>query len=243
MDGKSASISLELLRGITLGESYFDFRDRTIVNHDAKIPIRIATIGTIKKLVFHCDDATNWTPDRLSSFFVNERKFPICGYHYYIDQNKIYHMVGENIVTYHCAPFNTESVGFSINYFASHDEPLKIPLDVNIYQNAIRTAIYLCLKFKIPPLDDSLVGHRELPHTGFKVVFDKLTGKPNLSDKTQLIKTCPGLAINLNLFRQNVCKGIQSVLKQQLELSDFAIDGIFGPKSKQMFNLLTISNV
>ncbi len=240
MDGKS--ISVELLKQLTLDDKYFDYRDRTLVNHNMTIPTRDATIGRISKIVFHCDDATSWTPDRLSRFFVDERKFPICGYHYYVS-DKIYHMVDENIVTYHCAPFNTQSVGFSIDYYASHDEPLHIPLNPEVYDKAAGIATYLCLKFKVLPLVDSLVGHRELPYTGFKVMIDKLTGKPNLSDKTNLIKTCPGLAINLNKFRQDVARRVQIVLKQQLELVDFPIDGIFGPKSKNMFNLLTISNV
>ena len=63
-----------------------DFRSFTLVDPNKPIKTRVAG-EKVKRIVFHCTDANGWTADRLSRFFVEERGFPICGYHYYVRED------------------------------------------------------------------------------------------------------------------------------------------------------------
>ena len=219
------------LRNHLIGDFYSDYRDKTIVNHNAIPQTRKKPIN---RVVFHCTDAPHWSPERLSAFFIQERGFSICSYHYYVTAEKIYHMVGDLVITPHAAPFNSTSIAFSIDYFPTRDEKNHIPLSKEIYENALNIATYLCIKHKVEPKKaipsyGGLVGHRELPGTGFF--------RDN-QDNVVLRKTCPGLAIDLNAFRYNVARKIQNELNASG--AQLAIDGIFGPKTRKVFNDLVI---
>ena len=216
-------LDIKLFQQTKLSDVFFDFRDKTSVNPKQKIPTRdFSTTGKIKKIVFHCTDADGWTPARLSDFFLAERQFPISAYHYYVTGPKVYHMVGDGIVTYHAAPYNTEGIAFSIDYFASRDEQLNIKPHPDVYENALRTATMLCLKYQILPIEGCLVGHRELFGTGW---FQSKTGDHILR------KTCPGLAINLSASRYEVGRRCQQILS-------LIVDGVIGPKTQQAFTQL-----
>ena len=193
---------------------YVDFRSSTKVDPHQTIRTRdvSSSDSVIKRVVFHCTDAPSWSPERLSQFFVDERGWPICGYHYYVMAEQIYHMVGENLITYHAAPWNSGSVAFSIDYFPTRDEKLNIAVNPDVIQNALITAATLCLKFKVSP--DMLFGHRELKFTGW------FPGNKNRI----LRKECPGMAIDLDDFRYKVARIMQEHLM-------VVVDGVFGPKS------------
>jgi hypothetical protein len=227
----------QLLREHLFGDKFFDYKSLTLVDPHKKLLLREANANNIKRVVMHCTDAPSWSPQKLSEFFVNERQFPICAYHYYIMADKIYQMVGENIITYHAAPYNTESVSFSIDFFASNYESRSIAVLPEVYENALKVATYLCLKFKVQP--KNLVGHRELLGTGFFMN----------GDKKVLRKICPGLTIDLDVFRYKVARMIQEALNFTITdnvyatafgLSDFnqqlSVDGVFGAKTIKAFN-------
>ena len=215
------------LRNKILGDLYHDYRNFTLRN--PKISVGTRDTKTIRRVIFHCTDAPGWTPERLSRFFIDERGFSICSYHYYVQAEKVYHMVGDSIVTPHAAPYNTSSIAFSIDYYASSYEKLKIPLDQRVYQNAIKTATYLCLLFQIIPNRDSLRGHRELPDTGF--FWNKE------QDIKILRKTCPGMAIDLDKFRYEVARSMQETMNK-IAIKQLAVDGVFGPKSQAVMAAL-----
>jgi hypothetical protein len=222
------TIQLVDLQKICFGSKLFDYRHRTKVNNTMKIPLRnVSTTNCIDKIVFHCTDAPSWSPDRLSSFFVDEKEFPICSYHYYVMKEYIYHMVGENVITYHAAPWNSKSVSFSIDYFATEFEKMKVAPDMDIMQNAINTATYLCFKFRIT----NIVGHRELQNTGW--FFDK-------QDHKVLRKTCPGLMINLDEFRSDVIRQIQRLANVNFNAT-LAEDGIAGPATNNFLSQIFFS--
>ena len=208
------------------GDSYIDYRNFTRVNPHKIIPLRIASVSTIKRIVFHCTDAESWSADRLSGFFIDEKNYPICGYHYYISEN-VYHMVGDNIITYHAAPFNKSSVSFSIDYPASRYDALNIKPKIEIMNKAKNLAAFLALKYRIHP--DMIVGHRELPFTGFTI----------RQDHRVLRKTCPGMLIDLKHFRYDVTKSIQDVINQ-FGGQKIAVDGVFGPKTQLASNGIII---
>jgi hypothetical protein len=212
-----------LQSAVGMVDLYQDFRPQTMVNPKQKILTRNASTS-IKRLVFHCADEEKWSPDRLSQFFVTERGFPICAYHYYITPEAIFHMVGENVITYHAAPYNSDSVAFSIAFFASRDEKLNVAVNPKLIENATKIATFLCLKYRILPIDGSLVGHRELFGTGWF--------KDN-QDHHVLRKTCPGLTIDLDHFRYQVARECQRIL-------GVTVDGIIGPKSREVFKTLSV---
>jgi hypothetical protein len=218
-----------------------DFTASTAYNVDTfKISKFSRNTNDINRLVLHCDDATNWTPERLSSFFVYERKFPICAYHYYVCADAIYQMVHENILTYHAAPFNSKSIGVAINFNADRDEKLNAPLNPQILQNAVLLFAYLSVKFAIRPIEGNIFGHRELPGTGW------FKGADN---KIHLRKTCPGLTINLNTFRFEVAREVQKICNNWLDITKqdsvqrLSLDGLFGQKSTALFTELVRHNV
>ena len=223
----------QLLREHLFGDKYFDFRSQTLVEPHQKLLLREANANNITRIVMHCTDAPSWSPTRLSDFFVNERKFPICAYHYYVMADKVYQMVGENVITYHAAPYNTHSVCFSIDFFASNYEPRQIGVLPDVYTNALVTATYLCLKFKVQPKD--LFGHRELRFTGWN------WATPANKNKV-LRKICPGLTIDLDIFRYKVSRMIQEELNRcigevhQGGFDQLTVDGIFGPKTIKVFD-------
>lgn len=198
---------------------FVDFRDYTLFNPNLKVKTRDVSKGGLKKIVLHSTDASGWTPDRLSRFFVDERGFPCCAYHYYIS-DVVYYMVGENIVTYHASGYNSSSIGVALDYHATFNERVGIPLDKNVRELAVELIAFLLIKHRIEP--SFLRGHRELFGTGYLV---------NKSEGVLLKKICPGMTVNLDVFRYDVIRKVQSTLNS-VSGSKLAVDGIFGPKTK-----------
>ena len=203
-----------------LDKELVDLRATNKINSSMKILTR--TSDKIKRIVFHCTDADGWSPERLNRFFLEERKFPTCGYHYYVTKDIVYQMVSPLVIAYHASGHNSDSVSFSIDFPASYYEKNKIPLNPELYLMAINVCSHLCLEHKIYPTKDTVLGHRELFGSGFLWANADHT-------KRELMKTCPGLTINLDDFRVAVIKRLQK---------HFGIleDGIFGPKTKQAFD-------
>lgn len=217
----------DLLKLKFLGGDYFDYRSFTMRNPSLQLRLRdISTTGhdAIERIHFHTSDEDGWTPDHLSKFFVTERNFSICSYHYYITADKIYHMVDESVVTPNAAPYNQTSVAFAIDYHASKWTPLNIAPQEILISRAIKLAAYLSLRWNVSPTH--IFGHREIPNTGW--FFDQ-------SGHKQLRKECPGLLINLDDWRKQVNTQIQSELNSQLGIS-LAVDGIWGQKSADAFH-------
>lgn len=202
-------------------DKYIDFRSSTMRDPHQEIKTRNVspyTHGKIERVVFHCTDAPSWSPERLSRFFVDERHWPICGYHYYVMADGVYQMVDENVITNHAAPWNSHSVAFSIDYFPTQMEKYNQDPDKTVLENARLTAAILCLKFHIAP--DMLVGHRELKFTGWF---------PGNKGKIQR-KECPGMRIDLDVFRHDVSRLIQEEIR-------VVVDGVWGPKSQSALDV------
>jgi len=204
--------------------SFEDLRGKLRIGSSKKIGTR--TTSKIKRIVFHCTDANGWTPFQLNDFFLNERRFPTCGYHYYVMRDRVYYMVSENVVSYHASGYNSDSISFSIDYNATFEDRLNIPIDGTILSQATKMACYLCFRHHLLP--DAIKGHRELKGTGF--IFVLKNDRPSPA----LVKTCPGLRINLDDFRLMVAKEIQMTLNE-LNNANLVVDGIIGPVTKKAF--------
>jgi N-acetyl-anhydromuramyl-L-alanine amidase AmpD len=203
---------------------YSDYRNYTLFDHKIKPIVRdvSSSASKVNKLVFHCTDASGWSPEKLSNFFVSERNFFCCSYHYYITTEKVFHMVDENVITWHAGNFNPTSIGFSIDYAATRDEKLQVKIDPKLIENASLTAVYLLIKGQGRILPKNLFGHRELPITGW--VWNKK------HDNKLLRKTCPGMAIDLDKFRYDTIRLLQTKLVELTDI-EMPIDGIFGTKT------------
>jgi hypothetical protein len=204
----------DLKRVVFAGGELVDFTAETFHYAEAKFNFR--STQDLIRVVMHCTDAKGWSPDRLAKFFVEERNFPICGYSYYVCKDHIYHMVGDSIITYHAKGYNTNSIGFAIDSEPDMDIPLHIPLDLGIYWNAVGLSAYLMLRYQII----KLVGHRELWGTGWFLDGHK---------SRELVKTCPGMNIDLDQFRKDVTVEIQKTINTVLGKGTLLEDGILGP--------------
>ena len=209
---------VQLNRGELIGSLCQDFRSFTLVNPKKKVPFRDVTSGVIDMIVVHCTDATNWSPEQLGNFFVQERGFPICGYHYYVRSEAVYQMTGENVLGYHAAGYNTRSIGISMDFAPTKMEPLNIAIDPIVFENCQKMVTYLALKYRVPP--KMVKFHRELFGTGW--IRDK-------NDKPALRKTCPGMSLDPDVFRYSIARRMQTAWN----LPGVAVDGLFGPISKK----------
>lgn len=222
-----ARLDVANLRKIVFGEgvSLIDWRDHTIVDPKQRVPFRDSgKPGAIKRIVIHSTDADGWSPERLSRFFVEERGFPICGYHYYVTKSTIYHMVGDGLVGYHAAGYSSTSIGISMDFAPTKMEKLNVSVDPETYESCKKMAALVAMKYGIHP--DNIVFHRELFGTGF--FLDK-------NDRPHLRKICPGLSLEPKEFRFDVVKIMQTTYNAMLLDGEtpLAVDGVFGNKTRE----------
>jgi len=179
----------------------------------------------IKRIVVHCDDlgATVWDVARydIKPNHLSKTGAPGITYHYFIHKDgNVFYCQDEKVVTWHVANFNSTSVGVCLSYKATgNDNPPTPEQD----ESLIYLLAKLCLSLGIQPTH--VVGHRELPGTGYVI----------RNGKKVLRKTCPGLAIDLAVVRFLVAIKIQTILKV-FGLYDAEVDGIWGPKSFKAFS-------
>ncbi|MCC7431651.1 N-acetylmuramoyl-L-alanine amidase [bacterium] len=178
--------------------NYFEF-EKTIqdiskklsVHQSKEIPKR--EISQIDKIIFHCT-AQNWNVWQVCDYdlkpnHIDASGCPCITYTYFIEKNgTVYKCLDFDVKSWHVGKWNASSLGFCIAY---NGNPKIKPKKIQI-QKAIELAAYLCLKLGIEP--KNVLGHRELEETGFRFV----------NGEKILRKECPGLAINLDDFRENV---------------------------------------
>ncbi len=195
-------------------------------------------LSDIKRIVLHC---TDWvvTPEKLTEYDLGPNHISSTGcpsptYSWMIDkEGTIFKMVDETVITWHVGTWNPSSVGVALSYrtdpaFES-DKNLKPAPDrvptLAMMQNCIELLVQLCIDLKVPPTE--VVGHRELPGTGFSWV----------KDHKVLRKTCPGRAIDMDNLRKDIFKKLQEIMREK-NLYLGAIDGIWGPRSVRGFQVL-----
>lgn len=192
----------------------------------------------IKRIVLHTTDTTN-TILSIAKYDVEQPNHisktgcPTITYHYIVlDNGDVCFCTDENNVTWHAGDWNANSIAVAMNYKtntavengkAKPSEKDKPSADQ--FHSTIEILSSLCLKHKLDP--KNIFGHRELEGSGWKWVVDKL--KPGGLRKS-LLKTCPGMTVDMNVVRDLVAREMQQILKD-LKLYDGEIDGDFGPKS------------
>lgn len=191
--------------------------------HPTKKPDK-RKLSSVARIVIH---TTDWvtTPGELAKYDVGPNHISSTGcpsitYNDLVGENVVYHTLPYDEVGWHVGVWNPGSIGVAMLYRCTDkDGKDSIAPSSGILTTCEQHAAQLCLKFGLLP--ENVVGHRELLGTGF--IFSK--------GSKVLRKTCPGIKVDMDLFRKNVAKDMQRALSFAGHYSG-PVDGIFGKNSK-----------
>jgi N-acetyl-anhydromuramyl-L-alanine amidase AmpD len=208
-----------------------DMRGKLPRNPDPNRKYRLRNMSKVSKLVIHCTNGNGSlvplaryfvTPDKKNH--ISKKGLPEFAYHFWINHDgNIYYCTDVRKVSWHAGNWNPQSIGVALRYKA--DGNPSPPNYAQLY--AAQQLIYrICIgEYKMLPqgLDpDNVMGHRELPGTGYKIE----------NGVKKLRKTCPGMLVSMTQFRYELAIQMQQKLAD-LKLYKGAIDGLFGPKSEK----------
>ena len=191
-------------------------------------------LSKIKRVVVHTTDwgasAKTIAEYDIKPNHISDTGCPAITYHELIGiSGNPYKTLDYEEISWHAGMWNPGSVAIALAYRCSN----KKGEDIYKPKRKMMTALHvrcgeLCLDFNLTP--DKVVGHRELKGTGW-VIFK--------GSKT-LRKTCPGINVDLELMRYDISRYMQIVLGTN-GFYTAAVDGIFGPKSKEALNSYRVS--
>ena len=187
-------------------------------------------LNKINRIVLH---TTDWdtTPKRIAEYdcgknHISETGCPGITYHEIVMKDgTCYKTLPYNEVSWHAGPWNTGSLAVALMFRVSNDkeEDVFAPTEEAL-KAAVSRCGTLCLAFGITP--DQVVGHRELKFTGWSWFKGSKVRR----------KTCPGMKIDLDLFRSRVAAYMQAKMAVEGLYTD-KVDGNFGKNSKKALAL------
>lgn len=187
--------------------------------------------GDINKIIVHTTNTTASIEaiakyDITPGNHISSSGCPTYTYHDTIKESgKVYHCVDYKNETWHAGKVNFSSIAVALNYVAEVKNPggsvTSYSPKTEMIKSLYKHVGNLCLKFGVIP--ENVLGHREVPGSGWFWY----------KGSRRLRKTCPGMYVDLDLMRLNICKYVQLVLKGY----DYTgqIDGVWGPKSAAAF--------
>jgi hypothetical protein len=206
-----------------------DLRDK-LKRHATKVAT-VRPLAAIDTIVVH---TTDWDTsiERLVDYDIGPNHISTSGcptitYHDVIMKDgTLNHCEYYRNTTWHAGKYNRDSVAIAMMYKCSN--PGKVDFDPTKEQMSTldTTLVSMCLALKVLP--QGIKGHRECEGTGFIWVVDKDNGKARQS----LLKTCPGMGVDLYALRKRITTRLQTKLKIDGFYTGL-IDGDFGPKSKE----------
>jgi hypothetical protein len=182
-------------------------------NYD-KVPMRSQEISYV---VWHCDDAENWTHKNLIEYdlhpnHISPKGCPTPTYTYYIERDgSIWQLTQEVVKTWHsgviskyvdlCPRWNDISLAICFAFKPNKKNPLPV--------TQMEAGLHLTTEILLRRHVDSanVKGHRELSGAGH------VPGHPD-----RLRKTCPGLGIDLQSVRSRIHTLKQSCLEGHLKI-------------------------
>jgi len=204
---------MEILNKITEVAEFFKKNSKNKMSYMTRKGPLGPMYGTVNRLVVHCSDSRGDLASVVSydagPNHISKIGLPGFTYHYWVDYEYVAQILPLETVSWHVGQWNLDSLGMCLRYRATG--ATESPLE-GMMLRATELASTVCLQLKLTP--DQVVGHRELPGTG----FDPKTGK--------LRKECPGMLVDMTKFRFEVAKSMQKTL-------GVVVDGMFGPKSKK----------
>lgn len=206
---------------------------------------RTRSESKIDMVVVHCTDR-DWTVQQLAEYdtagsltyerkvdgklitdinHINSAGIPGITYHDCIEESAIYHTLPYVESSYHAGGYNSRSVAIAMLYRTTNPKTSRSeykPPDGMVKLTQCHAA-ELCLRFGLAP--DRVFGHRELRGTG----WDWIRGRK------RLLKSCPGIKVNMITMRYNIAMYMQIKLKMS-GVYDGKLDGDFGKRSKAALN-------
>ena len=211
----------------------------TLPVHHTKV-YRTRPVSKIKRIIVHCTDR-DWTVHQVAEYdvlgkltytrkvdgelitdvnHISDTGLPGITYHDSISENTIYRTLPYNESSYHAAGYNSTSIAVAMLYRVTDPatgQDTFAPTDRMLKLTQCRVA-ELCLLFGLTP--DKIQGHRELKGTGWAFI----------RGRKRLLKTCPGMQVDLDLMRFNAAKYMQIHMKLASTYNG-DIDGLFGKRS------------
>jgi hypothetical protein len=161
-----------------------------------RIPLRDKK--KLKYLVWHCSAAPPsfgvWDLVRydLAPNHISKRGCPCPTYAYYIEADgTVYKTAQIAWKTWHVGVWNPVALGICLAYEGKGEPPPQAQLDA-----ALELTVQLCREWGFDP--KNVVGHRELPYTGYNPKTKRLR------------KACPGLQIDMDCVRREVASRLDT---------------------------------
>lgn len=169
---------------------------QNIVNELPRHPTRKykrRNLKDIKTFVVHCTDGKHDTPRSVAEYHISPgchispEGIPAIAYSFFIMPNGIvYQTLAYEEISWHVGNWNKSCLGIVLAY---KDEGNLPPQEQ--YDALIKLLKYLMNELNI----DEVVGHRELEGTGYII---------NKYGQKDLLKTCPGMSIDLDQLREDI---------------------------------------
>jgi hypothetical protein len=187
---------------------------------------------TINRLVVHCNDNGDWGPVDTANYHISPdchiKNMKGIAYHVFIDtKGDVWKTSEYDNKTWHVGFWNSGSLAVCLQYRGTHNLN---PPNSSQLASLHTTLAGLCLGLGIEPTKANIVGHRELQYTGW------------INNKDNLLKTCPGMGVDLDKVRKNTVMYIQKVLRDVSLVPGSLwiayqgkIDGDYGPKTRESF--------
>jgi len=201
-----------------------DVRSKMPQNPNPKRRYKRRKLKKISKIILHCTDGdfslmgiAKYDVTPRPDHHISPKGCPGFTYHYFIEKDGLIKFTMDHeLITWHAGKFNGNSVAVCMRY-RSTDNPNPPPKEQLTAAYTLLTK--LCLDLCIDP--DNILGHRELPGTGYNMV----------NGVKKLRKACPGMLVNMDKVRYIVACAMQKILSSLGHYTG-KIDGVFGKKSE-----------
>jgi N-acetyl-anhydromuramyl-L-alanine amidase AmpD len=194
---------------------------KTIPRHPTR---KWKTRTNVTHVVVHTTGSSNQDPAKTAAYHISVGKqnhisalgCPGLAYADFITKDgTVYHCNSYTDITWHASLYNSRSIGV-VMAFEGQNGDMPLPPQ---YEALLSHLVILCLYIGILP--QNIIGHREVP--GMMTILG--------NGSKRYRKSCPGMAIDLDLMRKQIATRLQERLKEEACYSG-EIDGIFGPKSQ-----------
>jgi N-acetyl-anhydromuramyl-L-alanine amidase AmpD len=192
-----------------------------------KLPVhptrRWAKRNGVDTIVLHTTASDNQDPAKTALYHITPGKdnhistkgCPAICYHDFITKTgTVFRCNNYRDWVWHAGLYNKRSIGV-VMAFRGQDGHAPEAAQLKAAEEHITT---LCLYLHVSP--KRVIGHREC--SGMFTILG--------NGSKRYRKTCPGMGVNLDMFRSTVASRMQRILTEK-GLYDGLIDGIFGPKS------------
>jgi N-acetylmuramoyl-L-alanine amidase len=155
-------------------------------------------VSAVDTVVLHCTAMPGWNVWETARYHtgpnhISDAGCPTIAYAYFIEPDGLtYRCLAHSTRSWHVGPWNDRAIGVCMAYDAGDEPPPAEQLAA-----AVEVCAGLVREFGLTPAN--VVGHRELEGTGFIVE----------GGETVQRKECPGMAIDMDTFREAVARALE----------------------------------